>query len=255
MPIWNTAFNVSPSGSDLASGLDTVTQDLKQAIFERVTKEHVMDLSSGAIADDGWHRAGSAKVYYTASAPTLRPDGTTSLNSADAGRLYVNSSTKKLQTHTGSAWADVTITQADYARALNPNIETITSTPATLTATTRVVLYGMSSDNAITIPAGMPDGTELTFIKVTNDAKTTTVYASGAETIEGAASKVICTNSTRRYDVCMMRLHSNVWLICEGLRHSEAATACSTIIGNSFTITVSESAPSGGNNGDVWIQV
>jgi len=252
MPEWTPAFEGSPLGSDLVSDVDGAIQDFKAAFAEREIKEHVL---ADSVANDGWHRAGSAKTYYSATAPTFRPNGTTPIDAADAGRLWVASATKKLQVYTGTAFTDVTVTQADYAYALDPNIQPITSTPADLLLTTRVVLYGQNVDNEITIPEGMPDGTELTFIKVTEDATTTTVHSSGSEYIGGDTSAVICTNSTRRYDVCMMRLHNNIWLICEGARHSEAATECSTIIGNSFTITVSEAAPSGGHNGDVWIQV
>jgi len=256
MPTWNTAFNTTPIGSDLASDLDTYIQDLKQAIYERLYKEHVMDLSSGNALDDGWHRAGTARTYYQATAPIARPDNVTPLGTGDTGRLYINSNTNKLQVFTGSVFTDVNVVQSDYAKALNPNIEAVTTNPYTIQSTTRVILYGnVGGTENIYIPAGMPDGTELTFIKVSASATIANVYATSPEAVESGSYTNICYNSTRRYDVCMLRKHNNVWYAVEGVRHYADSGTYTTTVGNSFKITVSTLAPSGGNDGDVWIQV
>lgn len=260
MPIWNTAFNGSPIGSDLLSDIDTTIQNFKQAVYERVSKEHVMDLNDGYPTTDGYHRAGSAKVYYQGSAPTNKPDGV-ALSTNDAGRLYINSSTKRIAVWDGSAWRDTEVKDAQFAKSLYPVIENV-SASVTLGTDTRVVQYappysGSPPGNTIllTIPANLPIGTEMTFIKTTSNPCVCRVTALNGF-IDGASTVTICYGSTRRYDVCMIRkLDATNWIICEGVRHSETTTECYSVIGNSFRITVSTSAPSGGNNGDVWIQV
>jgi len=122
---WNSSFMAIPQGSTAPSTLDTAITDLKEGVFERVTKEHVMDLGSGLPAEDGWHRAGSAIAYVGATAPTKRPDGVTSLNASDKGRLWFDTSVNILKVYDGSA------TPSDASWLFN-NIGVIpTSEPAT----------------------------------------------------------------------------------------------------------------------------
>jgi len=103
MAIWNSAFEATPAGSDSPSQGDDRIRELKQAVRERLIKEHEMDLSSGAAAADGWHAAGSAKVYVGSTAPTTRPDGATTLTADDDGRLWLSSSDFQLRAYRHAA--------------------------------------------------------------------------------------------------------------------------------------------------------
>jgi len=104
MSTWNTTFENTPVSGDAVSVTPSQFTTFKGAVRERLIKEHVMNLASGLSSDDGWHVNGSAKLYYGTSDPTTRPDGTTSLTSADYGRMYFNSTTKYLKVYDGGSW-------------------------------------------------------------------------------------------------------------------------------------------------------
>ena len=91
--VWNSNFEDEPAGGDSPSFGDDEIRDSKEAVRERFEKEHKMNLLSGVVADDGWHKRGSAITYYQASAPTTRPDGVTALTDDDAGRLWYRTTT------------------------------------------------------------------------------------------------------------------------------------------------------------------
>lgn len=132
MSTWNTAFEASPAGSDAPSLGDNNIREVKSAVRERLIKEHKMNLSSGLIAEDGWHKQGSAIIYFGASAPTTRPDGTTALNAEDYGRLWLNTGTNVLYIYTSSGWSGFgllspvgagwgTLMSLDYLRTSDPS--------------------------------------------------------------------------------------------------------------------------------------
>lgn len=77
---------------------------LRQGVRKRMSKEHKTLAASDA---GGEHLQGSAKGYYQTTAPTLRPDGVTSLNADDAGRLWFDSDAGVLWVWTGSAFSRV----------------------------------------------------------------------------------------------------------------------------------------------------
>lgn len=60
---------------------------VRVGIRVRLQKEH--DTPAGSSVG-GEHKQGSAKAYFDSSTPIFRPDGVTSLNSADNGRLFIN---------------------------------------------------------------------------------------------------------------------------------------------------------------------
>jgi hypothetical protein len=104
---WNANYKLTPLGQDSPTGADDEFRLLKDSIDQRMKNEHETfetDNSSGAEGDDFVHKAGSGKIYYQDEAPTLRPDGVTSLDSEDTGRLWMKSSTLQLLVWTGSAW-------------------------------------------------------------------------------------------------------------------------------------------------------
>ena len=102
MATWNTAFNNAPADGDSPSQGDDRIRETRTQIYDRMIKSHEWGGSSVA---DGWHLEGSGRVYYAASEPTVRPDTSTSLDSDDDGRLYVDSDTKFPYVYTGSAFA------------------------------------------------------------------------------------------------------------------------------------------------------
>jgi len=100
---WNETL---PQDSDpYAYGAQEI-RDLRAGVRIRMECEHENLATSGV---GGEHLAGSAKIYsaVTASAPTVRPDGTTSLGANDEGRLWYDETLKTLFIYTGSAWSAV----------------------------------------------------------------------------------------------------------------------------------------------------
>lgn len=81
--------------------------NLRKAVRQRLNKEHEAFVT-GSSGDGGEHKEGSAVCYYQATAPTLRPDGTTSLGAADDGRIWVDSDTEAVYVWNGSAWVGMT---------------------------------------------------------------------------------------------------------------------------------------------------
>lgn len=79
---------------------------MKVEVADREEKEHTW---GGAVAADGVHKAGSAKIYFTTAKPTLQPDGATTLGTADAGRIWISNATSGIirflsNTATSSSW-------------------------------------------------------------------------------------------------------------------------------------------------------
>lgn len=85
--------------------------NLRKSIRGRLNKEHEAfvtgDVTAGA--GGGEHKEGSAVCYYQASAPTLRPDGVTSLSAADDGRVWIDSDTKEAFVWDGDSWEALTL--------------------------------------------------------------------------------------------------------------------------------------------------
>lgn len=77
-----------PTDSGEVSDTGLEMREIKLAMAIRQNKEHV---DIGVASAGGEHEKGSAKTYYQDSYPTLRPDGVTTLNSNDSGRLLVRS--------------------------------------------------------------------------------------------------------------------------------------------------------------------
>lgn len=132
----NSTFMAQPAGSeDLSLGNDRIIS-FKLAWKERMEKEHHLDLTeAGSQPRQGLHKAGSAVAFHQASAPTTRNGN--ALGSADAGILFVQQGSGKLQVYNGSAFYGVI--PGDYA-AVNCGTTTVFSalaynTKVTFTAT------------------------------------------------------------------------------------------------------------------------
>lgn len=103
--IWNQTFADKPAGSRSPSLGDDDIREFKEAVYERLDKEHVMDTGSGLAADDGYHLEGSAKIWSSETAPTTRPDGV-ALSAADDGRVWRKPSTGEISyyEHGAGGW-------------------------------------------------------------------------------------------------------------------------------------------------------
>jgi len=78
----------SPNDTTAVKDGDDEIRDLRVGTRLRIEKEHIAPAGSSA---GGEHKAGSAVAYYQSSAPTTKPDGSTSLDSDDNGRLWIDS--------------------------------------------------------------------------------------------------------------------------------------------------------------------
>jgi len=99
---WNDSYEQEPADSDSPSGGDDEFRDLKRNVRERMLYEHQW---KDSLTTDGHHKEGSARTYYTNTAPTTRPDGSTALDSDDMGRVWFDiNDTNALYHWTGTTW-------------------------------------------------------------------------------------------------------------------------------------------------------
>lgn len=115
-----------PTDSDEVADGALEMREIKKAIELRYNKEHV---NNAAASVGGEHEKGSAKAFYQSSYPTLRPDGVTTLDSNDSGRLLVRSGAGEfwLEVWDGTAFqkvrqADSNITAAQLATGIFSDI-------------------------------------------------------------------------------------------------------------------------------------
>lgn len=109
MSQWNVAFEADPAGASSPSLGDNVIRTLKGAVRERVNREHWMTTGSGLAAGHGYHRQGSARVFFTQATPTQLPDASGNLTTAwGAGRLHVKSNADNImRVWDGATWAGI----------------------------------------------------------------------------------------------------------------------------------------------------
>lgn len=106
---WSASYESTPAQSDAPSSLGTTGRGTRTDIRERMENEHSSyttkgGTSGGSVAADFVHKEGSARGYYASAAPTVRPDGSTSLGTGDDGRIWVDSDTNELYVWSGTAW-------------------------------------------------------------------------------------------------------------------------------------------------------
>ena len=101
---WNTS---APANTDLRSVGAAEIRDLRTGVGIRIDKEHVALSSSSA---GGEHKEGSAVIYdepdSRVSFPTKKPDGSTSLDSADVGRLLLQAGKLYMYNGTVFTWGE-----------------------------------------------------------------------------------------------------------------------------------------------------
>ena len=91
---WNLAYEATPAGSASPAEGDNEIRNTRLEVRSRVDQEHA--ILNTSTTGQSVHKPGSAVVYFQAAEPTLRPDGLTSLNSNDTGRLWVDSNNNNL---------------------------------------------------------------------------------------------------------------------------------------------------------------
>jgi hypothetical protein len=104
---WNAAFELTPADTDNPGAGDDRIREAKSETRQRANQEHVW--LGTASTGESVHREGSARAYYEATAPTLRPDGLTALGASDDGRIWVDSDGTNASVWTGSAFANLGI--------------------------------------------------------------------------------------------------------------------------------------------------
>lgn len=169
MATWNASTEAVPAQADAPSTLGTTARADRVNVRERMENEHTSyttkgGTSGGSATADFLHKAGSAKAYYEASAPTVRPDGSTALAAADAGRIWVDSAGKEAWVWDGSAFARIvpsaTTTLLLSSAVVSGNVQTSTLTANAVTATSFIgaVTRGIKSITATgdwTVPANI----------------------------------------------------------------------------------------------------
>lgn len=154
MVVWDGAFETVPSGGNKPSLGPSIIRATKQGVRERFIKEHTQDLTSGLEAEDGFHRQGSAVSYFQSAAPTLRPDGVTTLTAGDNGRLWVDSDTNELFIFKYPDW----VSPFTIIDTLLTGTETEINTALTGTASQYSLNVGTSLGSAVSLPS-FPVGT------------------------------------------------------------------------------------------------
>jgi len=115
MALWNTVLNGTPPNTDTPKRIAAMVRELKLAIYNRIKNEHenYNSATTGSEATDWWHKEGSAKTYIdnyggvaAFSGPEYRPDGTTLLDTEDAGRICIDTNGGLYQQYiwSGTAW-------------------------------------------------------------------------------------------------------------------------------------------------------
>jgi len=116
---YDANFVIAPADGDNPGQGDDKIRELKAEIEKRMRNEHSTYVNAafgttGTQPKDWLHRAGSARAYYLSNAPTLRPDGVTSLGTNDKGRLWVSNGVgHAVKVWTGSAWSAATMPVRD----------------------------------------------------------------------------------------------------------------------------------------------
>lgn len=108
MATWNAIYGNSPADLDTPTLGDDEIRSLRAAIEERAKNEHTTysgDSTLGAAVADWLHKAGSAVVFFaaTASAPTVRLNGEALVD----GMLWYDTTVEHMMIYSGGIWVDL----------------------------------------------------------------------------------------------------------------------------------------------------
>lgn len=124
MSTWNGSFEASPADSQSPSQGDDRIRELKTDIRSRIENEHISyndSQSSGAVANDWIHKAGSAHAWYQAAAPTTYPNGN-ALDADAAGRLWIDSDDDRAYVYNGSSFVSPKAAASIFVQAHVPGV-------------------------------------------------------------------------------------------------------------------------------------
>jgi hypothetical protein len=172
MATLDSGYLASPANADSPVNGAAEIRSTRSEFEQRLDQEHVMlgTTSTG----ESVHKAGSARAYYQASTPTLRPDGTTSLGINDTGRIFVDSDDSSVWIWDGTAMVEASTAaavQATYSTNVGATGSGNYITPKIINIgawnlkndTTLAVLHGLSDITKIVSVTGVimnDDGTE-----------------------------------------------------------------------------------------------
>lgn len=102
---WDSTYEATPPDTDLAGNGNLEMINDRVAVRERLIEEHEMN-PAGAQSLHGLHKEGSARVYTGTANPTLRPNGSDSIDSNDDGRVVYLTDTQQMKVYCeiGSTW-------------------------------------------------------------------------------------------------------------------------------------------------------
>ena len=152
MATWDANFEASPDGDDNPGQGDDKIREFKLEVRKRIGNEHGDYVNTAGGADgsqsaDWVHKKGSARAYYQSDAPTLRPDGQTSIGTNDAGRVWVsNGGNSPIMVWTGSAWTSTAITFKDTKHNSNLACKILTGGSWNMdTTATNIIQHSLNS--------------------------------------------------------------------------------------------------------------
>lgn len=165
-------------------------QFLRQSVRGRVNKEHA-PLITGDITlglGGGEHLPGSAMVYYQTDAPTLRPDGLTSLDTDDAGRVWIKDTDGTFHWWDGTQWIAATTAAQSFDLPGGPlSGETWTyggtAFPLSAPFSTPITIHSLQPGKWLLFVMGTFDGSQTGTLSVTINTVTRS-YLSGS-TVDG----------------------------------------------------------------------
>lgn len=153
----------------------TEISSLRKGTRLRLDKEHEACATAGV---GGEHLAGSAKVYYQATAPTTRPDGVTALDSDDAGRIWIDSDDNSESFWSGSAWVAKTGGAESFDLPGSPGADedwtSALSLPLTTPFATPLQISGLSAGRWLLFVSGLFDGDSTGDVSITANGQTKT---------------------------------------------------------------------------------
>jgi len=190
---WDEA---SPARTDQRRDGAQEILSLRKGTSQRANKEHATYAASGV---GGEHKAGSAKAYYQANAPTLRPDGVTALDTNDKGRLWVKSTDNSLYQWDGSAWQNFELSRQSFDLPGSPGADETwtyggTAFPLTTPFATPIQVSNLQAGRWMFWIAGTFDGSQTGSFTITINGQSRTIYS--ATTVDGQVPFLICIRAS-----------------------------------------------------------
>lgn len=168
-------------------------KSLRQGTNVRASKEHV---AYDASSVGGEHKAGSAKCYYQAAAPTMRPDGVTNLSAADYGRLWIDSDDGSLYKYTDLGWVafDTSVQSFDLPGSPGTDETWVQSLGTLATVALPIRVSNLNAGRWMFWVAGVFDGSTTGTLSITINGQTRSFTSS--VTVDGDVPFLICIRAS-----------------------------------------------------------